>query len=176
MKTLFYSFFICIVLLLNSNITNADNGKSLKFRVHLSGAQEVTPPAPVNGVETNTTGKLQIIFNKSLSRAFFRLRIFDGIGITQVHLHCGRAGENGPVAVFLFGLEENGVDVDGTLARGTLVNNDISSINPDCEAAIGRQVNNMASLALAAQEGLIYANVHSLAYPPGELRGQLFLD
>ena len=43
----------------------------------------------------------------------------------------------------------------------------------DCVPAIGRPVNNIASLAFAARNGLIYANVHTVANPPGEVRGQL---
>ena len=173
MKAIFSSIFILIVLLLVSNSTFAGDGNSFQFKVDLSGAQEISPPAPVNGVDTVTTGKLQIFFNQSLSEANFRLHVQEGATITQAHLHCGRAGENGPVVVFLFGPVDAGVDVDGTLTRDTLFNADITDIGPDCKSVIGRPVNNIASLASAARDGLIYVNVHSVNNPAGEVRGQL---
>ncbi len=175
MKT-FYSSFMMVTLLLLSHLTFADDDKFLKFKVGLSGAQEVSPPAPVNGVDTMTTGNLKIFFNNSLSKAEYRLLMHDGVGITQAHLHCGRAGENGPVVAFLFGLEVDGVNVNGMLVRATLTNEDITDVGSDCSGSIGRPVNNIASLAAAALDGLIYVNVHSLSNPAGEVRGQLLKD
>ena len=146
---------------------DGDGGNALRFRATLSGAQEVTA---AGGVATDTTGRIRINFNRGLSEADFRLIVNNGTGITQAHLHCGRAGSNGPVVVFLFGFIPGGVDVNGKLSNGTLINADFTGAN--C-SGIGRPVNNIASLALAARDGLIYANVHSVANPAGEVRGQL---
>ncbi len=143
------------------------DGKSLRFRTELSGAQEVP------GVATDTTGRFRIKFNRDLSEANFRLIVNDGTEITQAHLHCGHAGTNGPFFVFLFGDNPSGVDVDGTLSEGTLTNADFTFSINTCTSTIGRPVNNIASLALAARDGLIYANVHSLANLGVEVRGQL---
>ena len=154
-----------------------DGGNSLRFRSDLSGAQEVPVP-----VVTRTTGRIRIDFDRGLTKADFRLRVNDGEKVTQAHIHCGRAGVNGPVVAFLFGFVPGGVDVDGRLARGTLTNEDI--IERECAVTMNSmmpmppphnvvQVNNIASLAFAAREGLLYVNVHTVANPPGEVRGQL---
>lgn len=145
---------------------------ALEFRAGLSGAQEV-PEVP-----TVTTGDVRVEFNADLSRFEFELIVRDGVGITQAHLHCGRPGENGPIVVFLFpdmppALSPPGVDINGELAKGTRSNADIRPTAADCVTAIGRVVNNIASLAFAARDGLVYANVHTVARPGGEVRGQL---
>ena len=167
---------ILMVAFLAVSTTAYGNDEALEFEAKLSGAQEVSPPAPLNGVDTDTTGKIKVEFSDDLSEADFRLKVRDGFAVTQAHLHCGRAGTNGPVVVFLFGFVVGGVDVDGELARGTLTNADITDVGADCVPAIGRPVNNIASLAFAARDGLIYANVHTVANPPGEIRGQLLED
>ncbi len=142
-----------------------DGGNSLRFRIGLSGAQEVP------GVTTNTTGGLRLDFDLGLSEAKFRLKVNDGIGVVQAHLHCARAGTNGPVVVFLLGFVPGGVNVDGVLSTGTLTNTDF--LGADCTGTTGRPINNIASLALAARDGLIYVNVHTILNPAGEVRGQL---
>src|SRR5690606_35685690 len=96
-----------------------------------------------------------------------------GTGITQAHLHCARPGQNGPIVLFLSELEEQGRDVDGPLAQGTRGNEHIEASAAGCSELIGRPVNNIAALAFAAADGLIYANVHSVVNPAGEIRGQL---
>ena len=143
-------------------------GDGLKFEAELSGAQEVPE------VVTDTTGEINAKFDDALTEVEFKLKVFDGVAVTQAHFHCGRAGENGPVVAFLFGFVTGGVDVDGVLASDTLTNADFTGA--DCDSIIGRPVNNIASLAFAARDGLIYANVHTVANPPGEVRGQLLED
>jgi hypothetical protein len=152
----------------------------LKFRASLSGAQEVTPPqapaTPSPGVQTDTSARIQVHFAKDLSSFRFVLPVQNGVQLTQAHLHCGRPGQNGPVIVFLFPLNTGGVDVDGVLSSGSRTSADIIPGAVNCEAAIGRPVRDIASLAFAARDGLIYANVHSLTNPAGEVRGQLLED
>lgn len=166
-KMIIYWFAGLCVLMMTQGVWAGDGSR---YRIFASGAQEVSPPAPEGGVVTDTTARLDLQFNRLLSEATFRLNVNDGFGINQAHLHCGGAGSNGPVVAFLFGLDPNGVDVDGILSSGELTNLDI--IDNACIDAIGQPVNNIASLAAAIKNGLIYLNVHALSNPPGLVRGQ----
>jgi len=147
------------------------------LNAQLSGAQEVTPPdaptTPSPGVTTQTTGDVQVKVAQDLSSLAFVLNVNNGTGVTQAHLHCARPGENGPVVVFLSPLNAEGQDVNGQLAQGTITNQQFEAGAEACEGLIGRPVRNVASLTAAAFDGLIYANVHTLANPAGEVRGQL---
>ncbi|HJY80592.1 MAG TPA: CHRD domain-containing protein [Candidatus Binatia bacterium] len=145
-----------------------------ELSVVLSGAQEVSPPAPAGGVVTATTARVDLRFDEGLTQVEFRLDVFKGTGVTQAHLHCARAGINGPIFVFLFPFTPAGVNVNGTLARGTFTNADI--IPTAGNAACGTTVNNIASLLEAIREGRVYANVHTLTNPAGEIRAQVFVD
>jgi hypothetical protein len=147
------------------------------FVANLSGAQEVLgdPPflAPQPGVTTATTGRFSISFNRALTSAQFRLRVNQGVDITQAHLHCGPAGVNGQITVFVFDLvPDPGVDVNGLLSEGELTNASFVA-GVDCTATCGKTVNNIASLRAAILDGCIYANVHSVANRGGEIRGQV---
>ena len=143
---------------------------SLKFAAKLDGSQEVPP------VDTETMGRFRMAFNSYLSEAKFELKVRDGYAITQAHLHCGAAGSNGPVVAFLFGMVPGGFDVDGKLARFTLTDANIAAVGADCSASIGMDIGSISDLAQAASMGNIYANVHSVANPSGEVRGQLSAD
>ncbi len=170
MKQLNTTVLILAAFLITSSI--AYGGGGLKFKANLSGDQEVSPPAPPAGVATVTEGRVKASANNDFSEMRVDLDVFDGVAITQAHFHCGRPGQNGPVVVFLFGFVVGGVDVDGQLARVTLTNDDF--FGADCSGiVIGRPVNNIVSLAFAMRDGLIYANVHSVGNPPGEIRGQM---
>lgn len=150
------------------------------FRSELSGAQEVTgggseDEVEAPGVDTGTTGFATVRFESELDALQYRVVVRDGIAITQAHLHCAPAGENGPVLVFLFPggpdeVDPTGKDVNGTLVNGTLTN---GNIRPSpCEPAI----NNIASLLTAIRRDEVYVNVHSAANPGGEVRGQILFE
>ena len=147
------------------------NSPSLEFRAVLSGAQEMP------SVASETGGQFKMKFNSDLSEADFNLKVSDGLAVTEAHLHCGSAGANGPAKVFIYGPSDP-VDVNGELSQGVLTNDDFIGadgkfIGADCRAFVERPVNNIASLALAAMDGLIYVNVHTDLNPGGEVRGQL---
>ena len=157
-------------------VSGATYGDDLSFVANLSGAQEVVGPpflAPQPGIQSNARGRFNLDFNPALTRAQFRLRVNQGTGITQAHLHCAPAGVNGPITVFLFGLvPDPGVPSDGVLSEGDLTNANFEA-GIDCEATCGQTVANIASLRAAILEGCIYANVHTVTQPAGEIRGQL---
>lgn len=164
-------------LLLMSPMVPAQDTQTFGLGAILSGAQEVVPPdaptTPSPGVQTTASGTIQIGVALDLSSLNFRLDVQNGVGVTQAHLHCGRPGENGPVILFLAPLNEQGADVNGLLAEGTRGNTGLEAGAEACEQLIGMPVRNIASLTAAAFAGLIYANVHTVANPAGEIRGQL---
>ena len=140
-----------------------DEDPRLRFVAVASGAQEV----PAN--DSNARARLLVSFDPALSRAQVVLRVRDiNSMVVAAHLHCNRAGLNGPVA---FGLLSPGPLAEvGANTRVTLTNADAVG---DCSGAIGRPVNNIASLYQAMNDGLIYLNVHTPDFPAGEVRGQL---
>jgi hypothetical protein len=145
-----------------------------KFNAALSGAQEVVLDEEQNlipgGTDTPAKGRIRAQFDDAFTELHVNLRIVNLTGtFTAAHFHCGRPGENGPVA---FGMVGPGpLMFDGMRIKGTLTNLDYAGA--DCVDIIGRPVNNLASLAFAMRDGLIYANVHSDVFPAGEIRGQM---
>jgi len=97
---------------------------------------------------------------------------------TRLHLHCNVSGQNGPIAVGFVDLVAPGNDNSEviTLGSNTLIGtigNDAFPQTDPCPEVIGRPVGDLESLAEAIDEGLIYWNLHTTAFPPGELRGQV---
>jgi hypothetical protein len=137
----------------------------LAFRATLTGDQEVPP------VETTTRGAGSFRATAGLDQLRYELRVTNGTGVTQAHLHCAPAGVNGPVVAFLFGPANPAIDVSGKLAAGTIENAQIMATEGE---PCGATINNVASLYAAILEGRVYANVHTTDNPAGEVRSQLF--
>jgi CHRD domain len=142
-----------------------DRDGGLAFEARLSSAQEI----PSNPSEAKAN--IEVEFDKGFTKLDVDLRVSTNtIGtIFRAHFHCGRPGQNGPI---IFGLFDPGPFPVSNIVKGTLTNAD--STGADCVPTIGRVVNNLASLAFAMRDGLIYANVHTTPdFPGGELRGQM---
>lgn len=137
-----------------------------KFEARLSGAEEVPP------VVTDTTGKVEIIFNEDETMATYELEVRKGVRATQAHIHCGARGVNGAVVVFLAGFHNRGWDVDGSWIENATVT-DANVIPLAVSATCPIAINNLRDVARAAREGFAYVNVHTVAHPGGEVRGQL---
>ncbi|HLT89709.1 MAG TPA: CHRD domain-containing protein [Woeseiaceae bacterium] len=147
------------------------------FEATLTGDQEVVVDDQDNFVPGGTgspaIGRISADFNQGF-RALEVNLVIEGLSNTfsAAHFHCGRPGENGPI---VFGLVNPGqLSFDGRRIRGSLTNDDYTG--EDCTEVIGRPVNNLVSLAFAMRDGLIYANVHTDAFPMGEIRGQMLDD
>src|SRR5438445_1105432 len=129
------------------------------FQALLTGDQEV--PA----VETNTTGRFKILVNEDATGGGYTLSVASGVRVTQAHFHCGPAGVNGPVIVFLAGFRSEGWDVDGKWVSNTTIT-DANVVDPTCGTTL-------AEIFQQARDGNVYVNVHSVAHPAGVARGQL---
>ncbi len=135
-----------------------------EFEARLSGPQEVPE------VVTLGRGRIEANFNSAFKHVRVDVTINELVGtLTGAHFHCARPGENGPV---VFGLVAPGpLALEGNKILGTLKNADFNG--GDCVGPVGRPVNNIAALAFAMRDGLIYLNVHTDSVPSGEIRGQM---
>ena len=129
------------------------------FKANLTGDQEVPP------VATESTGKALLRLNKAQTEIEFQLHVNDGVRITQSHIHCAPAGVNGPIIIFLAGLHAAGLDIDGKWVGNATIK-DTSIVNTACGATL-------AAIAQQMRAGNTYVNVHSVAHPGGEIRGQV---
>jgi len=131
------------------------------FQARLTGDQEV--PA----VAADTTGRFEILVNKDATAGEYTLRVNSGVRVTQSHFHCGPAGVNGPVIVFLAGFRGEGWDVDGKwVSNATITDANVILTTTPCGATLSQ-------ILAAARNGNVYVNVHSVAHPGGVARGQL---
>lgn len=137
-----------------------------KFEARLTGAQEVP------SVNTETVGKVEIRFNADETKAEFELEVRKGVRVTQAHIHCAPKGVNGPVVVFLAGFHNRGWDVDGSWVENTTVT-DANVMPPPSASACPHVIANLRDLVQAIRMGDTYVNVHTVANPGGEVRGQL---
>lgn len=148
----------------------------LDFEATLTGDQEVVDDQGTvvpGGTASGALGRMEADFNEGLSALQVRMRIAELANtFSAAHFHCARPGANGPI---VFGIVNPGpLAFSGQEIRGTLTNADYTG--EDCTEVIGRPINNLASLALAMRDGLVYANVHTDAFPAGEIRGQMLPD
>ena len=101
----------------------------------------------------------------------YYMLLVEGIeDITAAHIHAGSAEESGGVIVPLFvGLEEGeSVSGFGILASGRITADDLSG---DLE---GMTLEDLVALfGTSSADSEAYVNVHSLSYPPGEIRDQV---
>ncbi len=133
----------------------------LEFKAELSGDQEVPP------IDTDTTGEAEFEVNEDLTKIDFKLEIEDAVDILAVagaHIHCAPEGQNGPVVAFLVGVVppvgfDGDVEIEATLTTANI-------LNPACGATVAELVDSMLA-------GATYVNVHSVANPGGEIRGQI---
>lgn len=143
--------------------TYAGDDDDRRFKAVLSGGEEVPP------VETRTRGKASFKVNRGFTKLRFRVRVrakdvdVGLLGAAGAHIHCAPPGANGPVVAFLAGDVPAGFD-GKVKFRGTLT--DVNIVDDACGTTI-------AELVDAIMDGDTYVNVHSLANPSGEVRGQI---
>lgn len=135
------------------------------YRAHLSGGEEVPP------VAVRSQGQAVFQLNKDGTALSYKLIVANISGITQAHIHCGAAGTNGPVVAFLFGLVPAGGAFNGVLQSGVITADNVIA-RPDSAACPGG-VANFAEMMAKIESGDAYVNVHTSAFPAGQIRGQI---
>lgn len=131
-----------------------------EFGAHLIGREEVPP------VMTDASAVAMFALNRDGTLSY-ELRATGPIqDATQAHIHLGGYLQNGPVVAFLFGLTAPTDFQPGDLiAAGTLDDADVIA-RPGFTPSI-------ANLVSRLRQGRAYANLHTSAFPGGEVRGQI---
>ena len=133
------------------------------FVAPLNGGNEVPP------VATQAHGVAIFHLSDDGTELEYRLNVSNINDILQAHIHArGAAGVNAPVVTFLYPDNPPAVLIPGrhtgTLATGVITAADL--IGPMAGMT-------MADLLDAIMDGEAYVNVHTVANPGGEVRGQL---
>ena len=135
------------------------------FRAHLTGDEEVAEEPVI----TKARGQAIFQLSKDGSELSYKLIVANIENVTQAHIHLAPRGENGPVVAWLYpaGPPPELVEgrFSGVLAEGVIMVDDL--VGPLEEASMADLIDEMLA-------GNTYVNVHTLQYPPGEVRGQIF--
>ena len=124
----------------------------------------LTPEQEVQIVSSDARGNVALLVSDNAIDYRLNIDPLPVSTVTSAHIHVGAAGSNGPIIFSLyfsgFGVPFNGF-LSGTLTAFNLQPqpaNGISSFNDAIDAILS---------------GGAYVNVHTTAYPAGEIRGQL---
>jgi len=130
-------------------------------------------------VATTATGTLSLTINAARTQIDYQLNTVGPFtsNVTVAHIHIGPIGTNGPIVLFFCTNQTplpTGVPAPqacpttGGSITGTLT-------SADFIAAAGVGVTTFADAVAHVLSGDAYANVHTVNFPSGEIRGQIEL-
>lgn len=135
---------------------------SRSYTAHLTAAAELAD------VVSRAQGQAHVKVSKDGTSLEFRLNVANIDDVLMAHFHLGTPEENGPVVVWLYPEAPPPQLIpgrtSGTLAFGTVTADDL--VGPLAGMSFD-------ALLEAIEDGRIYVNVHTTAYPGGEIRGTL---
>jgi hypothetical protein len=143
-------------------------GDESEFRARLSGYQETPQTLSSPGF-----GSLRLDIDQRAHVIKFRLR-YGGMPTAAgaAHIHLGARATTGGVSAFLCGgggkpfCPPTGGTVTGTITPADVIG----------PASQGIEPGEFGELVRAIRAGATYANVHTVQYPGGEIRGQIRKD
>jgi hypothetical protein len=156
MRKVLSRILICLVTVMFATMAFAAAKGS--FRAKLTGS-EVAPP-----VKTGAKGETVFHLSKDGKELNYKLTVKDIENVSAAHIHMGGKGKNGPPVAGLFAGPKKEGKFKGVLAEGTITEKELMG------ALAGKSVHDLIEMIKA---GDAYVNVHTDAYPDGEIRGQI---
>ncbi|WP_372910964.1 5'-nucleotidase C-terminal domain-containing protein [Salinigranum sp.] len=123
----------------------------------------LTGAAEVPSVDSRGRGRATFSLNDAATELEYRLTVANIDDVTAAHVHRGGPDENGPPVATLFDGPTTDGRQSGVLATGRLTESDLQG--PLAERPFQALVDDL-------EAGDAYVNVHTTAYPDGEIRGQ----
>ncbi|MBF6025543.1 CHRD domain-containing protein [Lysobacter niastensis] len=141
------------------------------FKVDLVSTQEV--PA----LSTGGSGEFRARISNNGSEIQYELT-YDGLtgSPTQAHIHFGQRAVNGGISAFLctnLGNAPAGVQTQACPAQPGVIIGTITTADVIGPAGQGIAAGELDELISAIRAGAAYVNVHTAAFPGGEIRSQL---
>jgi CHRD domain len=133
-----------IGLLLASVMPASGESLGRPFTVELTGEAEVNAQGVLNQGDLDGTGTASLTINPGVGEVCWTIEVADVDPITAAHIHVAPSTAPGPVVVPLEPYTGGCTDIDRELA-----------------------------VAIIADPGSYYVNVHNADFPAGALRGQL---
>lgn len=174
---------IKVVLLATLVVFSASHAYAEEFFARLNGFQEIGAQNAESGaILTNGTGTLRLDLDRKNNMATWTLT-FQDVGVTppktgtvtQAHIHFGKRHVAGGVMVFFCTNLNNGpagtqpcpMGPSGTVSGAF---NAASVVGPTGQNV---SANDFNALVEALTSNTAYANIHTTAFPAGEIRGQV---
>ncbi|MFN2470582.1 MAG: CHRD domain-containing protein [Gaiellaceae bacterium] len=151
-------------------VAGAHPHKAKHFSAKLSGNQEV----PSVTTDAKGVALFGVRRKDDPPSIHYRLAVRNIDKVTAAHIHCAKRGENGPIVVDLY--PATGAEVS-TTATSFSVRGEATTVRAGtmCKLRDGSSVtvNTLADVVRLMRRGLTYANVHTMDFPGGEVRGQI---
>jgi hypothetical protein len=159
-------------------------------RTHLAGDNEVFTGSP-SPADSLAQGQAIIQIAPDGNSFDYKLIASNIVNAVQAHIHCGPAGQNGPIVVWLYPSVTSTAALtgpqprhDGVLAEGTVKDGEALNVRPTTNPVCPGGVSTFADVLSRIREGNAYVNVHTNDgvaptntgpgdFPGGEIRGQL---
>ena len=149
---------------------------------HLTGDEEVftaTPPSTATPADSRAQGQAIFRVSGDGSSVDFRLIASNVDNAFMAHIHCGAAGANGPIRMWLYPVIgptgsaplQPGTRQNGVLASGTF--NPTGVTCPDGTALLTAIRNGLTYVNVHTNDGAGAANTGPGDFPGGEIRGQI---
>jgi hypothetical protein len=147
-----------------------------EFRAVFSGFNEVGALNAQSGaIFSPGRATLELELNRADQTLSFVLK-YSGLSaaVTQAHIHFGKVHMAGGVMVFFCSnLASAPAGTQPCPANGGTVTGTLSAANVLGPAAQGVPAGDFQAIVDALESGTTYANVHSTAFPAGEVRGEI---
>jgi len=158
---------------------SSDGGKRRRFEANLKGIYEVG--TGIGAVSTIASGSFRATLSEDATTIEYRLRYSDlEADITQAHIHVGQFHTAGGISVWLCQTLTNiSPTADTPMCpdpRAGSVEGTLKAANVIGPAGQGVALGEFAELVRLMRSDVTYANVHSVRFPGGEIRGQIRED
>ncbi|MBK5274935.1 MAG: CHRD domain-containing protein [Desulfuromonadales bacterium] len=155
MKKVKLMLFVILATMLSVSIGFA---AEKNFKADLTGDEEVP------SVNTPAKGEAKFTLSDDGKTLSFTLVVRDIENPTAAHIHIGKIGKSGAALAILFSGPKREGKFRGNLAQASIAEKDLKG---DLK---GKSINTLVALI---KSGEAYVNVHTDAYPGGEIRGQI---